>query len=386
VGVGALGALAIVATVSLGVWHGATARALAPATTIAELHTVQVLGSTVDTLNGDNNPYGVVIVPATVSPSAVEKAGDVLVTNFNDAAGVQGAGTSIERFHRNSDGSYSVSHFATVGAGPVAEAIITSGNDWVANVSANNVQILSPNGGSPAVTITSPLFAAPWGQAFNGGTHNPADGSIAAFFSTNLCSGTVDRIDIVPVAGHPTFHVSQIGSGFAFGSVGTQENGHVVIPACGSATSNVASFLSPQGMAWARSATFGGQTWSDVLYVVDPVGGRVVAYPNASTIASDMGTGVTVFQAGALKTPVGLALNPINGDLLVLIQGSNKLVEIDPATAAVVAERVLDHAAVNPRTGANSALFGLAAAQDGNGNLIVYYVDDNAFTLNALTV
>jgi hypothetical protein len=383
---GALGALALVATVSLGVWHGTTARALAPATTIADLHTVQVLGSTVDSLNSDNNPYGVVVVPATVNSRAVEKSGDVLVTNFNDASGVQGAGTSIERFHRNADGSYAVSHFATVGAGPVAEAIITSGNDWVANVSANNVQILSPNGGSPAVTITSPLFDGPWGQTFNGGTPNPADGSIAAFFSTNLCSGTVDRIDIVPVSGHPTFHVSQIGSGFVFGSVGVQENGQTVIPACGSATSNVVSFLSPQGMAWAHSATFGGQTWSDVLYVVDPVGGRIVAYPNSSTLASDMGTGVTVFQAGALKTPVGLAINPFNGDLLVLDQGNNKLLEIDPATAEVVAQRVLDHAAVNPRTGANSALFGLAATQDPSGNLIVYFVDDNTFTLNALTV
>jgi hypothetical protein len=52
---------------------------------------VSTLGSTVPA-NGDLNPYGVVIVPSSLGEL---KAGNLLVSNFNDKANNQGTGTTI---------------------------------------------------------------------------------------------------------------------------------------------------------------------------------------------------------------------------------------------------------------------------------------------------
>src|SRR5579885_3432598 len=58
---------------------------------LASLSTVSTLGSTVPE-NGDVNPYGIVVVPASTG-SLVR--GDVLVSNFNDQENEQGTGTTI---------------------------------------------------------------------------------------------------------------------------------------------------------------------------------------------------------------------------------------------------------------------------------------------------
>src|ERR1700722_5310104 len=64
--------------------------------------------------NGDGNPYGVAYVPATVPADGVLQQGDILVANFNDAAGVQGTGTTIVRVSATGG----VSLFYTSAAGP----------------------------------------------------------------------------------------------------------------------------------------------------------------------------------------------------------------------------------------------------------------------------
>ena len=56
-----------------------------------QLHTVSQVASTVPG-NGDVNPYGVAVVPASAGQLT---AGDTLVSNFNDKANVQGTGTTI---------------------------------------------------------------------------------------------------------------------------------------------------------------------------------------------------------------------------------------------------------------------------------------------------
>ncbi len=45
--------------------------------------------------NGDVNPYGVAFVPASFPGGGTIAAGDVLVSNFNNSANLQGAGTTI---------------------------------------------------------------------------------------------------------------------------------------------------------------------------------------------------------------------------------------------------------------------------------------------------
>ena len=55
--------------------------------------TITTIGSTVDPMNGDQNPYGLAIAPDTMG---LLTAGDLVICNFNDSANVQGNGTTIE--------------------------------------------------------------------------------------------------------------------------------------------------------------------------------------------------------------------------------------------------------------------------------------------------
>lgn len=364
-------------TVALFTVHSQVFANNVSASTINQLHHITVVGSTANILgaNGqpitvDANPYGVAIAPvgtpATGQPGNLYP-GDIVVSNF----GANDTGTTLVRFSRRSGPGQLFNTTASPGtSGPAAEAFNGTGNDWVANYSGNNVQIFTP-GGVLARTITSPLFNKPWGQAFNGGTANPKDGSIAAFFSTNAGDGTIDRIDIVLVNGKPTFQIYQIGQE-GFGS----------LPAV--------PIVAPQGMAWVPEWTWNGWTYQDVLFVVDPAHNRIAAFPNSSTrnTTSQLSTyaGITVYQGSPLKTPAGLAVNPINGDLLVVNQRNNNLVEVNAETGKIVGVRTLDPRPVNQKTGANSALFGVATTTDAAGNLQVYFTDDNTNTLNLLTV
>ena len=50
--------------------------------------------------NGDVNPYGVAFVPNGF-PGNTLKPGDILVSNFNNAANLQGTGTTIVRIQPN---------------------------------------------------------------------------------------------------------------------------------------------------------------------------------------------------------------------------------------------------------------------------------------------
>jgi hypothetical protein len=58
---------------------------------VGPLHKTSVLASTVPG-NGDVNPYGVAVVPRSTGDL---HRGDVLVSNFNNKANVQGTGTTI---------------------------------------------------------------------------------------------------------------------------------------------------------------------------------------------------------------------------------------------------------------------------------------------------
>ena len=342
--------------------------------TIKGLHSISVVGSTQfildakgQTISVDANPYGVAIAPSGTTPGGTLHAGDIVVTNF----GATGTGTTLVRFPQKAGPGHLYNTGSNSGVnGPVAEAFNPTGNDWIANSNANNVEILDTSG-NLAVTITSPLFNKPWGQAFNGGVANPKDGSVAAFFSTNAADGTLDRIDIIPNGGSVTFKVYQIGQ-------------------LGWTSSPAVATIAPQGMAWVSTWYWAGNTYQDVLFVNDPANNRIAAYPNSSTIntSSKKSTdkGITVFKGKPLNTAAGLAINPINGDILVVNQLDNNIVELNPSTGTVVGTRTLDNVPVNPSNGTGSALFGLAATTDSKGNLVVYFTDDLTNTLDMLSV
>ena len=51
--------------------------------------------------NGDVNPYGVAFVPGEFPEGGPLHPGDILVSNFNGSANLQGTGTTIVRLNRN---------------------------------------------------------------------------------------------------------------------------------------------------------------------------------------------------------------------------------------------------------------------------------------------
>jgi hypothetical protein len=343
-----------------------------PIKTINKLTRISVVGSTafiVDrqgkTITADANPYDVAIVPSSSVTSTAPgslAAGDLVVTNF----GANQTGTTLVRFPARMGPGRLFNTMPNAGTkGPADEAFNTlTRTDWVANTSGNNVQVFTPNG-KVLTTITSPLFNKPWGQAFNRGVHNPQDGSVASFFTTNSANATIDRIDVIPARGLPTFRVFQIGQ---LASMGNQ------------------TFIA---VKWISSLRVKGHSFSDVLLVTDPVMNRIVAYPNSTTrnttTMKSTDKGITLFQGMPLQMPVGLSINPLNGDLLVVNAQKNNLVELNLSESKVVGTRMLDNVPVDPKTGNGSALFGVLATTDSKGNLEVYFTDDNTNTLNELS-
>lgn len=329
---------------------------------INELHSNTVVSSTVDTQNGDQNPYAVAIDNRPGSLTA----GQVFVSNFSDVNGTNGAGSTIERIVNGQP-----VRFAAGANGPVAMAFSPKGPLWIANFGQNGsdgfVQVTTPNGGAFANeggVVTNTNVQGPWGQAFAPGYTDENGVAVPpAFFVTGAQNGTVAAMfGFSPPNFNQTTRFAILGSGLAH--TGTTAN----------------DIEGPQGMAWDAS--------NHTLYVTSTADNSIRAFQWLGANTPNQGEGQVVYQGPALNKPVGLAIDPVNGDLLVVNQGVNKLVEIhlDGNEAHVVGQVVLDPTPVNPTTGAGSALFGLAATEDANGNLVVYYGDDNTNTLNKLSV
>jgi hypothetical protein len=340
--------------------------------TINGLTRITVVGSTafiVDqrgrTIAVDSNPYGVTIVPPNLPSSNTPgtlKAGDMLVSNIGD----NDTGTTLVRFPQKGGPGSLFNTVANPGTkGPNAEVFNTlSGNLWVANASGNDVQVFKPTG-SVLLTITNQLFHKPWGLAFNHGVPNRNDGSVAAFFVTNVADATIDRIEIIPGRVAPSFRVSQIGQ-LARSSTETKI-----------------------AVTWVPSLRLRGTIYPDVLLAIDGSKNRIAAFPNSSTRhATTTGAAdnsVTVFQESPLNAPIGFTFNPLNGDLLVVNQNDNNLVELNLSQRKVVGTRVLDNVPVDAQTGNGSALIGVTAHTDVKGNLEVFFTDDNTNTLDVLS-
>ncbi len=344
-----------------------------PVVTINSLNRISVIGSTafiVDghgkTISADPNPYGIAIapigMPASTAPGSLQP-GDIVVTNF----GANETGTTLVRFPAGKGPGLLFNTMTNPGTkGPAFEAFNTlTGSDWVANFSANNVQVFRPNGAVLA-TITNPLFNKPWAQASNHGMHNPTDGSVVSFFTTNTGDATIDRIDVIPSKNGTSFRVFQIGQL-------TQINGGTKI-----------------NVTWVPSLQIGGHHYSDVLLALDLAMNRVAAYPNSTTLNTtamrSTSKGMTVFQGKPLNMPGGLTVNPLNGDLLVVNLNDNNLVELNLSQGKAIGVRLLDNVPVDAQSGNGSALFGVTATKDARGNLEVFFTDDNMNTLNLLSI
>jgi hypothetical protein len=356
----AAAATIVTATAGLLGGSGILAGAASASTTfIGPLNTVTTLASTVPA-NGDVNPYGVAVVPE--STGALYK-GNVLVSNFNDAANAQGTGTTIVQVTPRGKASQFAQisgnlHGSCPGGVGLTTALVVLRSGWVivgslptqnSSISGSGCLIVLDRHGTVRETFSGHGINGPWDMT-------ALDlGGIAELFVTNVLNGTVaaggatvDRgtvlrlvITSVPFALPRVVAVTQIGSGFA----------EHLDPA--------ALVIGPTGVGLGPNGT---------LYVADTVASRIAAIPNAVFRPGDDGTGKTVTQGGALMGELGLAIAP-GGDILTVNSGDGNLVETTPGGTQAAVKTIDDQG--SPAGAGN--LFGLAVKPGADA---VYFVDD----------
>ncbi len=332
---------------------------------IGPFDNIRTVASTVPG-NGDVNPYGVAIVQATTGALV---QGNVLVSNFNNSANLQGTGTTIVEIAPNGK----VTLFAALAASALpgscpggvglTTALVELRSGWVivgslptsdgtaATAKAGCLIVLN-NSGHVVETFSGSPINGPWDMtAVDGGNSavlfvtNVLNGTVAAKGKT-VNRGTVVRIGLTIATGQMPKMVSEtiVGSGFP------------------ERTDPAALVIGPTGVG------ISGGT----LYVADTLGNRIAAISNALTRTTSGGTGHTVSANGALNGPLGLAIAP-NGDILVANSGDGNLVETTPGGSQVAIKTVEPAGA--------GTLFGLAIAPNAKG---VYFVDDGTNQLRLL--
>ncbi len=341
---------------------------------LSRLHDVTV--AKVVAPNGDNNPYGIAVVPLTMGNLA---AGNLLVADFNDMAGTAGAGTTILQVDP-ATGQTSVFFQGAPVAGPVGIAINPLNDGvWIGDygssqdgTAANDLLINSM--GVLQATFTNSTtageanFTGVWGQGVSDASGVSFYWGNAGDAATGTGGGDVWRLTPNPGAvtsgslQDPTCSNGQSGqpvcSTYSQIAAGQSET-----PAGGSAS----TAAGPQGLAYDQA--------SGILYETNDANNTLYAIPAAATAS---GAGATVVYHGrALDMPENVVVDPVNGNLLVANGGNNRLVEITPS-GRVVGSR--DLAPGQPA----GALFGLAVGTDSAGGTVLYYDNDNTNTIHAL--
>lgn len=352
--------IAAVVTTTAGLLAGTgvlATSANAATTFIGPLNHTNVVASTVPG-NGDVNPYGVAVVPRSTGNL---HRGDVLVSNFNDSANVQGTGTTIVQVSPHGHASLfaGIHDPACPGGVGLTTALVALRSGWVI------VGSLPTNGSTTNAVITGPgclIVLDQWGHVRKTiagyGLDGPWDmtaldlGNVSELFVTNVLGGiltkhpnanggTVQRLVITSAAGRTPKVLSsvKIGSGF---------------PA---RLDPSALVIGPTGVGLGRNGT---------LYVADTLNSRIAAIQHAVFRFSDDGPGSTVSEGVNLNGELGLAIAP-NGDILTVNGGDGNMVETTPSGSQVAVKTV------DNNSGGAGNLFGLAVKP---GSDAVYFVDD----------
>lgn len=314
--------------------------------------------------NGDVNPYGVAFVPSDFSGGGKLQPGDILVSNFNNSANIQGTGSTIVQI--NPDGSHSVFFQGQPGLGlstalgilPQGFVIVGNTPSTVVNgtptVEDGSLLFLDSNGNQVGQLSDSALLQGPWDL-----TVRNISATQAQVFVSNVLSGTVTRIDLtIPSSGTPqVMSETQIASGYAH------------------ATNDSALVLGPTGLAFSNGTLYVGSTADNAIYAI----------PKAGT-TTDQGKGnLVTSDATHLNGPLGLAVAS-NGDLITANGDAfnpsssvppNLLLEFTP-TGQFVGQFQLD-------SGGPGGAFGLALQTIGK-QIRLAAVDDDTNTLQIFTL
>ncbi|MBU6502250.1 MAG: hypothetical protein EPN79_09705 [Burkholderiaceae bacterium] len=361
-------AAALVALLSAGAAH-AESRGF-----LETLHRNTTLTNTVPE-NGDQNPYAVVVAP--VSAGTI-KQGDVLVSNFNNAANLQGVGTTIVNYH---PGTKQMTLFAQiphelkgcpggVGLGTAMTMLKTGwviigstpSNDGTTRTKGAGCLIVLDAQGKVVSTIANDDVNDPWGNmaVVDDGDHATLFVSMAGF-GVGAPDGnpppvfkqaTVLRIELAIPQGQPPVVKSQtvVASGF------------------GARADKGVFLIGPTGLALSADRKS--------LYVTDALSNRITEVDNPMTRDTSAGVGRTVTSGGLLHRPIAMATAP-NGHLLVTNALNGQVVEIDPKAGQQIYARWIDTDQAQSPPGSGD-LFGIAMTPQGDG---FYYVEDDVNTL-----
>jgi hypothetical protein len=336
------------------------------------LHHHVTLGSMVPD-NGDQNPYALLVAPATAG--SIQK-GDVLVDNFNNSGNLQGTGSTIVDY-RPSTGA--VTLFAQIprdlphcpgGIGlSTAMTMLTSGwvivgsapsTDGTTNTRGDGCLVILDQHGRVAGTIAGGAINMPWGNMA------VADhGDTATLFVSNAGFGIGSPDGEPPVVGRAT--VLRIQLAIPPGKPPAVTGETVIGSGFGAQADKGVFLIGPTGLALSPD---------DTLYVSDATANRIVAIDDALTRTDSAGTGRSVTAGGMLQRPLAMTVAP-NGHLLVANGLDGRVVELDPVAGKQIGAQWVDADKAQSPPGSGD-LFGIVMNPAGDG---FYYVEDENNTL-----
>jgi hypothetical protein len=323
---------------------------------LRQLDDTTTIGSTVDPINGDQNPYGLDI--ARTDAGKLER-GDLVVCNFNNGANVQGTGTTIVALHPHAGATPTRIIQSPSLLGCPALALGPTDAIWAAAFAANDNPIVSP-GGALLTTLPGGPWHGPFGQAF---APQARPFTTAAFYESNASNGSIVRININP---GPTFTFDVIATGFPV------NNG---VPG---------SILGPSGLQYDAK--------HDRLYIVDGTNNALYAFRHVSTIPAGgiVVKGTTFSGPFARRARLIFSGPPLNGPISSALLDNGHLVlgnTLDPNGKNLMVE-LTPHgtllATKNVDTGAAGAIFGMVAT-GGDQETKLYFNDDNLNSVVVLT-
>jgi hypothetical protein len=350
-------------------WAASSPASASSGTFLSSLGPAQQVASTVPG-NGDVNPYGVAVVPATVGRLV---KGDVLVSNFNDKAKVQGTGTTIVEVSP----AGTKTTFTQLGALPpplgcpggvgLTTALAALPGGWVVvgslpaaasgtlpNVNPAGCVIGLNDAGRPAKTWSNQDINGPWDMTAS------TTGSGVDLFVSNALSRPAG-LQGTPQSG--TCSVVRLDLSISARKLPRLASTTVIANGLFWQANKAAFVLAPTGLALSPSGT---------LYVAETPKNHVTAIPDALTRAQPVKDGTsTLSSGGALNAPLGMAVAP-NGDLIVVNGNDGDAVEVSPEGKQVATRELINNGAGD--------LFGVTLAAGGQELL---FVDDGT---NALEV
>jgi hypothetical protein len=324
-----------------------------------------IVTSTTVPANGDLNPYGVAVVPAGFPAGSAIKAGEILVSNFNNKDNLQGTGSTIIKLTPNGviapNGTASVffdggtGHGLTTALGVLQRGYVLIGNVPTTDGTSKTVKpgalLVLDRNGKQISSIPASTLDGPWDLTIVDSFDH------AQVFVSNVLNGTVSRLDLTVGKTSVTVkRATRIAAGYK----------HLPNAA--------ALLLGPTGLAYDQ--------FRDVLYVASTGDNAIYAIDHAGSASAPVVRGKLISKDPHLRGPLALALAP-NGDLLT---ANGDAVNADPKHPSEIVEltetgRFVSEFDVDSGQG---GAFGLAIASSPTGDFQLVVVDDVTNTVAVL--